>query len=157
VKPFRFGVNAWSANSRAEWADKARELEELGFGTRLVPDHLWSERTARAPPQAGPVLPFMPEEVYAQGGRMGEMGTLTIHLPREFLEQLDALAVRTRRSKSSLAGEALSAYLAAQEWQVAAISHAVEVADAGASPVEHPSVASWLRSWGTESELPRPR
>jgi len=25
VKPFRFGVNVWSAASRAEWVDKARK------------------------------------------------------------------------------------------------------------------------------------
>lgn len=88
---------------------------------------------------------------------MDEIGTLTIRLPKASLEQLNALAVRTRRSKSSLAGEALAAYLAAQEWHVAAITRAVETADAGGMPVDHSAVASWLRSWGTEDELPRPR
>jgi predicted transcriptional regulator len=88
---------------------------------------------------------------------MAETGTLTIRLPRAALERLDALAASTRRSKSSLAGEALAAYLAAQEWQVEAISQAVEAADAGATPVEHTDMASWLRSRGTESERPRPR
>jgi probable F420-dependent oxidoreductase len=39
-KPFRFGVNVWSAASRAEWADKARKLEDLGYSTLTVPDHL---------------------------------------------------------------------------------------------------------------------
>jgi predicted transcriptional regulator len=88
---------------------------------------------------------------------MAETGTLTIRLSKAYLEQLDALAVSTRRSKSSLASEALAAYLSAQKWQVAAISQGVEAADAGATPVEHSEVASWLRSWGTEDELPRPR
>jgi hypothetical protein len=31
MKPFRFGVNVWRAGSRAEWADKARKLENLGY------------------------------------------------------------------------------------------------------------------------------
>lgn len=88
---------------------------------------------------------------------MAETGTLTIRLPKAYLEQLAALAVSTRRSKSALAREALAAYLSVQEWQAGAISEGVEVADAGATPIEHSKVASWLRSWGTEDELPRPR
>src|ERR1700674_5388233 len=40
MQPFRFGVNLWQARSRAEWAQKARKVEELGFATLTVPDHL---------------------------------------------------------------------------------------------------------------------
>jgi probable F420-dependent oxidoreductase len=40
MKPFRFGVNAWSAASRAEWTDKARRAEDLGYAVLTVPDHL---------------------------------------------------------------------------------------------------------------------
>jgi len=40
MKPFRFGVNVWNAGSRAEWADKARKAEELGYSVFTVPDHL---------------------------------------------------------------------------------------------------------------------
>jgi len=40
MKPFRFGVNVWRAGSRAEWADKARKLEDLGYDSLTVPDHL---------------------------------------------------------------------------------------------------------------------
>ena len=40
MKPFRFGVNVVTAGSRAEWADKARKLEDLGYSTLTVPDHL---------------------------------------------------------------------------------------------------------------------
>ena len=40
MKPFRFGVNAWSAGSRAEWTDKARRAEEFGYSVFTVPDHL---------------------------------------------------------------------------------------------------------------------
>src|ERR1700724_1521114 len=40
MKPFRFGVNVWRAGSRAEWVDKARKIEELGYGVLTVPDHL---------------------------------------------------------------------------------------------------------------------
>ena len=40
MKPFRFAVNAWTAGSRAEWTDKARRAEELGYSVFTVPDHL---------------------------------------------------------------------------------------------------------------------
>jgi probable F420-dependent oxidoreductase len=40
MKPFRFGVNVWGARSRAEWVGKARRVEELGYSTLTVPDHL---------------------------------------------------------------------------------------------------------------------
>jgi probable F420-dependent oxidoreductase len=40
VKPFRFGVNVGPSRSRAEWIEKARELERLGFDAFTVPDHL---------------------------------------------------------------------------------------------------------------------
>ena len=41
MKPFRFGINARDAKSRAEWQDKARKIEALGYSVLLVPDHLW--------------------------------------------------------------------------------------------------------------------
>src|SRR5215831_15878595 len=40
MKSFRFGVNVWRATSRAEWREKARKLEDLGYAVLHVPDHL---------------------------------------------------------------------------------------------------------------------
>ena len=40
MRPFRFGVNVRTAGSAAEWADKARKVERLGYAVLLVPDHL---------------------------------------------------------------------------------------------------------------------
>src|SRR5262245_62494294 len=40
MKPFRFGINIRDATSRAEWQDKARKVEALGYAVLLVPDHL---------------------------------------------------------------------------------------------------------------------
>src|SRR6267378_2018085 len=40
MTPFRFGVNVRTAASWAEWADKARKVEALGYAVLLVPDHL---------------------------------------------------------------------------------------------------------------------
>jgi probable F420-dependent oxidoreductase len=40
MRRFRFGINARDARSRAEWQDKARRIEDLGYSVLLVPDHL---------------------------------------------------------------------------------------------------------------------
>jgi probable F420-dependent oxidoreductase len=40
LRPFRFGVIASNAQSREEWVTKARRIEQLGYTTLLVPDHL---------------------------------------------------------------------------------------------------------------------
>jgi probable F420-dependent oxidoreductase len=40
VRPFRFGVGARGATSRAEWIEKARKVESLGYATLTLPDHL---------------------------------------------------------------------------------------------------------------------
>ena len=40
MKAFRFGVIVRSARSRAEWMDQARKLEDLGYSSLTVPDHL---------------------------------------------------------------------------------------------------------------------
>lgn len=77
---------------------------------------------------------------------MDDDGTLTRRLPKGDLERLGALASRTKRSKSSLAAEALETCLAAQDWQVAAISEAVEATNGGAVPVEHAAVNPGCRA-----------
>src|SRR5437867_11408410 len=40
MKPFRFGINVRDASARADWQDKARKVEALGYSVLLVPDHL---------------------------------------------------------------------------------------------------------------------
>jgi probable F420-dependent oxidoreductase len=40
MKQFRFGVNVWRAESRAEWVAKARKIEDLGYAVLTVADHL---------------------------------------------------------------------------------------------------------------------
>jgi probable F420-dependent oxidoreductase len=39
-RAFRFGVVCWQARSRHDWMEKARQAEQLGYATFLVPDHL---------------------------------------------------------------------------------------------------------------------
>ena len=41
-------------------------------------------------------------------------------------------------------------------WHIDAIETGIAEADAGAPSVSHERVATWMRSWGTEHEQPRP-
>lgn len=38
-KPFRFGVSAFLAASGADWKNKARQIEEMGYATLVIADH----------------------------------------------------------------------------------------------------------------------
>ena len=48
MKPFRFGVSIWHAQSRADFVEKARKIEALGYDTLTLPDHL-TDRIAPMP------------------------------------------------------------------------------------------------------------
>jgi probable F420-dependent oxidoreductase len=48
MKPFRFGVSVWHAQSRAEFVEKARKIEAFGYDTLTLPDHL-TDRVAPMP------------------------------------------------------------------------------------------------------------
>ena len=57
--------------------------------------------------------------------------TITIRIPKAQKAALDALAERMDVNRSELVGEALRAYLEAQEWQIQEIKQAVKEADKG--------------------------
>ena len=59
------------------------------------------------------------------------------------------------RSKSWVIEQAARDFVAAYEWQVAAIREGVEDADAG-RVVAHGEVASWVSSWGTANKEREP-
>src|SRR3954454_6006804 len=40
MKPFRFGVSARSTGTHTTWGPRARQIEDLGYSTLLIPDHL---------------------------------------------------------------------------------------------------------------------
>lgn len=82
--------------------------------------------------------------------------TLSVRLPTDTKKQLDALAKRSRRSKSFLAAEAIAAYVEAEGWQLDEIHAGVAELDEGRG-VAHPDVSTWLRSWGRKRERKAPR
>ena len=82
--------------------------------------------------------------------------TLSIRIGAETKKRLDALAKRSRRSKSFLAAEAIGAYVEAEEWQLGEIQAGLAELEQGNS-VSHDNVAKWLKSWGRASESKAPR
>jgi probable F420-dependent oxidoreductase len=52
TRPFTFGVQMGSAGSAAEWRDKARKLEDLGYATLYMPDHFIDTALAPMPAMA---------------------------------------------------------------------------------------------------------
>jgi len=62
-RPFRFGVQSFSATSAGEWQDRARRAEDLGYSVLSLADHLFGpgpaqEATAH-PPQELAAVPAM--------------------------------------------------------------------------------------------------
>jgi len=77
--------------------------------------------------------------------------TVFVHLSDDTKRRLDRLSQATDRSATSITAEALEAYLAEQEWQIAAVDDAIRPAERGEF-ISHEAVTSWLGSWGTAEE-----
>jgi predicted transcriptional regulator len=86
-----------------------------------------------------------------------EGATIEICVPPELGARLKALARAMKRSESDVAGEAFASYVDLNERQMARIREALEEAETGAPGVPHEEVVKWLRTLGTENELPQPR
>jgi RHH-type transcriptional regulator, rel operon repressor / antitoxin RelB len=88
---------------------------------------------------------------------MSASATLTVRIEPSLKDRLDQIAKSTNRSKSFLAEEAIRHFVDANAWQIEAIEEAVKRADQGGPFVSHTDVASWIDSWGTKNEKPRPK
>lgn len=82
--------------------------------------------------------------------------TLSIRIDADVRKRLDALAQRSKRSKSFLAAEAIAAYVDAEAWQLEETEAGIADLEGGRS-VSHERVARWLESWGTPHEGKAPR
>ena len=82
--------------------------------------------------------------------------TLSVRIDVDTKKRLDALAKRSRRSKSFLAAEAIAAFVEAESWQLDEIQTGIKDLDEGRG-VPHNDVANWLRSWGRKRERKAPR
>ena len=82
--------------------------------------------------------------------------TLSVRIDVDTKKRLEALAKRSRRSKSFLAAEAIAAFVDAESWQLDEIQGGIKELDEGRG-VPHKDVANWLRSWGRKGERKAPR
>ena len=82
--------------------------------------------------------------------------TLSIRLDSDTKKRLDALSKRSKRSKSFLAAEAITAYVASEEWQLGEVHSGISDLESGKS-VSHEKVSKWLKSWGKQGESKAPR
>jgi RHH-type rel operon transcriptional repressor/antitoxin RelB len=82
--------------------------------------------------------------------------TLSIRLDPAVKKRLEALANRSKRSKSFLAAEAITAYVEAEDWQLEEICEGIKELDSGLT-VNHEAVSKWIRSWGKPGEGKAPR
>jgi predicted transcriptional regulator len=87
---------------------------------------------------------------------MTKSAMMTVRLTPEVSEKLEALAHDTKRSKSYLASEAIASYVDRNASQVDEIKKGLDEARSGTPGVPHEEVEKWVRSWGTDHELPRP-
>ncbi len=81
---------------------------------------------------------------------------MTVRIPLEISSKLDGLARDTKRSKAYLAGEAISSYVERNAWQIARIKESLEDAKSGTAGIPHAEMERWVKSWGTNNELPPP-
>ena len=81
--------------------------------------------------------------------------TISVRIDARTKKQLEALAGRARRSKSFLAAEAITAFVAAETWQLDEMQAGLKELDQGRG-VPHKDVATWLRSWGGKRERKAP-
>jgi len=82
--------------------------------------------------------------------------TFTVRVDPAVKKRLERLAKSTGRSRSFLAAEAISEYLAINEWQVAGIKQAITSLDSGKG-IPHRQVKDWVASWGGKNERPVPK
>ncbi len=82
--------------------------------------------------------------------------TLSVRIDSKVRQRLEALATRSKRSKSFLAAEAIAAYVEAEEWQLGEIQAGLRDLEEGRT-ASHERVSRWLRSWGKPDETSAPQ
>jgi RHH-type transcriptional regulator, rel operon repressor / antitoxin RelB len=82
--------------------------------------------------------------------------TLSIRIDSNTKKRLDALSKSSKRSKSFLAAEAITAFVESEEWQLNQIREAIGQIDSGLQ-VDHEKVSTWLKNWGKPGERKAPR
>lgn len=81
--------------------------------------------------------------------------TMTVRLDTATKKGLERIAIIERRSKSALASQAISNFIAFHEAQIAGIQEALASLERGEG-IAHSDVLAWVDSWGTKNEKQMP-
>ncbi len=87
------------------------------------------------------------------------MGMTSVRMPDDLMQQLDATAVRLRRSKGWIINDAVREYLEREDVRrrrYEETQEALNDLDAGRL-VDGDEVLAWLDSWGSDNESEPPR
>ena len=82
---------------------------------------------------------------------------ISARIPEKLSNELEALAVQTKRSKGFLLTEALEDYVSREAWMVKKIDAAIAASDASTEWYSQEVVEKWFLALGTENELPMPQ
>jgi predicted transcriptional regulator len=87
------------------------------------------------------------------------MGVTTVRLQPELEESLEAMAGKMHRTKSWVINQALREFIERQEQEQDRWQETLKAMESVAQGrvVSGEAVHTWLRSWGTGSELPPPK
>ena len=86
---------------------------------------------------------------------MASSETFSVRLPAETRRELEEYAKAEKRSSAFIVKEAVEAHLAERRVYLAAIEEAEREADKGVF-ISWEATERWLKSWGTDNELPVP-
>jgi len=86
------------------------------------------------------------------------MGVTSIRLSKENEEPLESLAVKLDRSKNYLINQAIKEYISRQSMSDARWEDTLKALASikEGKTIDESEVVSWLKSWGTDSELSAP-
>ena len=85
-----------------------------------------------------------------------ETVSLTVELPRDLVERLNALVARSQWDVSMFVSEALAGYIPFEERKMTLIEEAIADIESGGPTYSNEEVMAWLESWGKPDELPPP-
>ena len=92
----------------------------------------------------------------SQQNRHSMTTTFSVRLDSKVKKRLEALAKASKRSRSFLAAEAITAYVEAEESQLGEIRAGLQDLEENRT-VAHDRVSKWLRGWGTAAEGRAPK
>jgi predicted transcriptional regulator len=82
--------------------------------------------------------------------------TLTVELPREMVERLNALSPRATGGRDGLISRMIEDRIEYVEWSFAKVQEAIDDLDAGGRTYSDDEVAAWIETLGTPDERPLP-